>query len=146
MAAGPAERCVVRDAPMEASSASISRSVASYPCASATSIGKNVTSATSMILGVSPKPNHSTISGAMATSGTVWLMTNTGISARRSGLKKSMRTENTKAAASEQAKPSSVALSVGIVFSNRASRCSMAWPSTRDGAGRVVGEMPEKVA
>jgi hypothetical protein len=43
-----------------------------------------VTSATSRIFGVKPKPNHSTTSGAIATSGRVWLITNTGNSARLS--------------------------------------------------------------
>ena len=63
-------------------------------------MGKNVTSATSTIFGVSPKPNHSTMSGAIATSGRVWVMMNTGNRARRTGLKKSISIENRKAAGS----------------------------------------------
>lgn len=73
-----------------------------------------------MIFGVSPKPNQRTISGAIATSGRVWLMMKTGNRARRSGLKKSISTERRKATASEQAKPTNVALIVGTVFSNSA--------------------------
>lgn len=48
-------------------------------------MGKKVTSATSAILGVRPKPNHRTISGAMATSGRVWVMMKTENKARRRG-------------------------------------------------------------
>jgi hypothetical protein len=109
-----------RDAPMEPSRAEMSRSVDSYPCTSATSIGKKVTRATRKIFGVSPKPNHRTTSGAIATSGSVWLMMNTGNRARRSGRKKSTSTERTKATASEQAKPAKVARMVGTVLSNKA--------------------------
>ena len=78
-------------------------------------MGKKVASATKRILGRRPKPNQSTTSGAMATSGSVWLTTNTGNSARRSGGAKSMRTENRNATASEQANPAVVAPSVGRV-------------------------------
>ena len=99
-----------------------------------------------MIFGVSPKPNQSTISGAIATSGRVWLMMNSGNRALRSGLKKSISIERMKATASEQAKPANVALIVGTVLSNSAWRCWMAWARTRDGAGSVVGEMPERRA
>ena len=102
-----------------------------------------MTSATSRIFGRSPKPNQSTTSGAMATSGSVWLMMNTGKSARRTGRAKSISTEKRKAAPSEQAKPSSVAWIVGSVFAQSASRCSMSCAATRDGAGSVVGETPE---
>jgi hypothetical protein len=45
----------------------------------------------------------------MAISGRVWVMIKTGNRARRSGRKKSMRTEKTNAAVSEEAKPKVVA-------------------------------------
>ncbi|MHC2792546.1 hypothetical protein ACVINZ_001558 [Mesorhizobium jarvisii] len=102
-----------------------------------------MTSATSMIFGVKPKPNHSTTSGAMATSGKVWLTMKTGNSARRSGWKKSTSIDSAKAAPSEQAKPISVARMVGTALSISASRLSIACSKTRDGAGRIVGLMPE---
>jgi hypothetical protein len=64
-----------------------------------------VTSATSRIFGVKPKPNHSTTSGAIATSGRVWLITNTGNSARLSLGMKSISTDSVKASVSEKANP-----------------------------------------
>ena len=96
-----------------------------------------MTSATSRIFGNSPKPNHSTTSGAIATSGKVWLAMRTGNSARRSDGQKSTSADRTKAAESEQAKPASVARMVGTVFSANAARFSQACASTRDGAGSM---------
>ena len=78
-----------RLAPIERSSASASGSLAAKPSAKAIVIGKNVTSATSSTLGVRPKPNQRIISGAMATIGSVCVVTSTGMSARRSDLPRS---------------------------------------------------------
>ena len=99
-----------------------------------------------MIFGIRPKPNHSTTSGAMATSGKVWLTISTGNSARRNDGKKSTSADSAKAALSEQAKPRQVARIVGMAFSTSASRFSSACTNTRDGAGSVEGLMPEKRA
>ncbi len=102
-----------------------------------------MTSATSRIFGVRPKPNHSTTSGAIATSGRVWLMTKTGNRARLRRGMKSIRTDSANATLSEKAKPVSVACSVGSVLAHNSSRLATTWPITRDGAGRTNGEMPD---
>ena len=107
-------------------------------------MGKKVTRATSRILGSRPNPNHSTTSGAIATSGRVWLMTKTGNSARRTGAKKSIAAESRKAPASEQENPSSVARMVGSALSASARRFSQACPATRKGDGSVVWLMPDR--
>ncbi len=79
----------------------------------------------------------------MATSGNVWLTMKTGTSARRAGWKKSMTMERMNATVSEKAKPVSVAATVGTALSSRTCQLTTIWVATRDGAGKVVGLMPE---
>ena len=60
---------------------------------------------TSRTLGRRPKPNQSTMSGASATMGTVWLATSRGIMPRRSQSAKWSVTETAKANRDRQAEP-----------------------------------------
>jgi|GEM_PF-6205160 len=77
-------------------------------------MGKKVTRITSSTLGRSPKPNHRIISGASATSGTVWLATKRGISPRSAKGVKCSATEVRKANMTESEKPSTATRSVEV--------------------------------
>ena len=68
------------------------RSVAANPSISPMAIGKNVTSAITTTFGSSPNPNQMISSGAIATIGSVWDATSSGVSARRSHGTKSTAT------------------------------------------------------
>ena len=101
-----------------------------------------MTSATSSTFGVSPKPNQITISGAIATIGSVCVDTSTGMSARRSVAEASTSTASVSPTTIASAKPSSVARSVGSVLSQRSPRLSQLTESTRAGAGSTSLPMP----
>ena len=89
------------------------RSVAANPSISPMAMGKNVTSAITTTFGSSPNPNQMINSGAMATIGTVWDATSSGVNARRSHGTKSTVTAIAQPTASDTANPTAVTCSVG---------------------------------
>ena len=100
-----------------------------------------------MIFGIRPKPNHSTTSGAMATSGKVWLTISTGNSARRSDGKKSTSADSDEGGAQRAGKAETSVRGLWEWHSRPARRgSSSACTNTRDGAGSVEGLMPERRA
>ena len=103
-----------------------------------------MTKATSSTLGVKSNPNQSTTNGAMATKGSVWLMTKMGKSARRTRGMKSSTIDKLNATVSDKANPAKVAFNVGTVLSHSKARFWTIWSSTRDGAGSISGEMPDR--
>ena len=101
--------------------------------------GKNVTRTTIDTLGSRPNPNQMTKSGAIATIGIVWLATNRGSTARRTGVQRSRATAATIASATETAIPASVSTSVGTRCPAAVARKSQSAPRMRDGEGSVTG-------
>ena len=71
-------------------------------------IGKNVTNAITTTFGSSPNPNQMISSGAIATIGSVWDATSSGVSARRSHGTKSTATAIAHPRASDTANPTAV--------------------------------------
>ena len=106
--------------------------------------GKNVTSTTIRTLGSRPNPNQITNSGAIATTGIVWLVTSSGSTARRTGSQRSSAMAAAMASTTDSAQPTSASTSVGMRWPTAASRKSHSAPTTRDGAGSVIGSIPAR--
>ncbi len=109
-------------------------------------IGKNDSSATSRIFGVSPKPNQMITSGAMATSGNVWEPISSGIRALRRMPEASITADSTKPTTIASANPITVSWRVASVLVHSASRLSQPAWRTRAGEGRTCGLTPLRVA
>ncbi len=92
-------------------------------------------------LGSSPNPNQITNSGAMATIGIVWLVTSSGSTARRTGSQRSSATAAAMARTTDRLQPTIASNSVGTRWPTATSRKSHNAPSTRDGAGSVMGSI-----
>ena len=123
-----------------------SSGVEANPSSSATVIGKNVTSTTTRIFGSHPNPNHTTTSGAIATIGIVCDPTRSGATARRTTATRSIATAAAIPAPIENANPTTVSPTVGIVWRNASSRNSQSDARTRDGGGRTNGLTPDRRA
>ena len=82
------------------------------PSANAIAIGKNVVSDTRIIFGASPIPNQMTSKGAIATVGTVWLITKIGLKPKLKILNLSISIANIKPISNPMNRPDKAEINV----------------------------------
>ena len=112
------------DAPNERISSVASAEVDAKPSRRAIVIGKNVTRTTTRTFGSSPNPNQTTMSGAIATIGTVCEPTRSGSTARRAQPTRSSATATAVAPTIDRLNPATVSMIVGTAWRTAWSRKS----------------------
>src|SRR5436190_3774321 len=134
------------DAPNERISSAASAGVEANPSSNAIVIGKKVTSTTTRTFGTSPNPNQTTMSGAIATIGTVCDPTSNGSTARRAHATRSRAIATAAAPRIEMPNPTPVSTIVGMEWRIASERNSQSAPSTWVGAGSTNGLTPDERA